>query len=1426
MALLRIKNKSAYSRTGVVTLGIPFSKAENIRETDNLIVAGAYSSVAENQKVQWYPQGARWDNGAVKYARVSFKTNLTANEEKIAAVLRSNDSVSIPYTRTNVSWSGLQSTVATISIEGTTYQIPFQNLELIEGGGPTDHYSRYRVFTHLPNSPTNPRIRHFWIDFVAEFFSDLNYVQFYFRFGFYRFSPSVTPSSPDAVDPRYTLTQPIILEINGPTTAFRFENEKIQEIQTITSTHKRYTLISPGLHGGKDALLVPGISHAYKGVMCFGTPSGGTLSAELDSQILAISDDWKTLFPITGTIPDNSRHTYLTDETEKRRRSDLLLQNISAVSSTSNPYRGPYNWPAACNTPRTTNTGTHGYRDYAFGLRGWPIFDSSNYNWIPYLEFTTRQQALRTNWYYKDDGSVVTPNELLSAQVHIWSGMMFGASPASFAGYTVAAGESNLPYAANNSHGGQPIYGPDKEHYTNTMFFLQALISMDWYSLEYMKMYVAYYINANRVDSYPSYAASSIHSWGSPRAIGRTSQNAAMLYEFTADQELKYWLQRRYDFNIQQRGRLARQYTPGLFTEKIRGTEVLGVCDKAACLNSFRHWRPWEEGAACLGNYLLAKVLLTEDPTSTLGAQYLQLSRDAAASLVLGNTILDCTPGTGIASFTIGPAPVGSTELAQWITNNGFALGRMITGQTSGATGRLVLVHYAATYASAATRYLQFWVKDVQGTFQPGEYVRLDTSLLSTQPIYERFDFWGAMSQNLEITTNTADFGRLLNINDALEVTTVQDNNYPVSMYPFGYFRNARYSRSYPVVISPAVSIALEAASQNYYPDSNELIKQKATELRAKLFTSYAPSNPTDYDEYIECFMGYVGTLTEIPDTIINFNVTKVQANFSIKQATASITNPIRNTTATNSSTPRVIASTTYPNVTTSTVIDTSTSPIGSRIRSRTSTHIARGSAVASGLDSSSILISAQDADLIYTTIIDSSKRKYVYVYVGDPESADTLVRDAPEEQLIDPPANVGYAESIFHRVEILNTIGFPVTDYVLVNPINRFGDALGESIGLNGQILRTQGYTWYSGSQSEDPWDEETIEISTPELTHTIKKARRGNLITGWNVRSESGYDWDFDIVRRKSPEFGLNFYEKYITINNPTRTYTPSFGGSKYVSENMATINTSPVRYSNITQLQRGKKIEGAVTPIDRDYTLAQLGTNNQLIAYDMKQYYCLSVDCNSNLPGVSQLDFWSFHYQTLPSTVLNTSTNLELNITTAFNDIELVVPDTGFVLNLGDIYRNKNTTVEITRSSIVSNSGANFAPTTYPSIFYNGYFGIIYKKADHDFCMGVVGYLHDKSYNCTKPTGISLTNRLSITEDEEDVDSSAGHSFTLYSRGINQLDSSRRSGWLGLRTYIIFGTVEEVRQKMSLAYEQGILDKDVHQQGLLVYERPAII
>lgn len=963
MPSAKIKNTTNYARTGVVTIGVPFSKADNIQSTDTFVVAGAYTGNT-NQKIQWYPQGARWDNGAIKYARMSFKTDLAGLEEKTVSISKSVTSTPIPFVRNNSLWTSFIGSTFDFQIQGFHYLIPTTSLTLVEGGQTNDHYARYKYFTHLPNQGSDPQIKYVWVELVAEVFSSLNYIQFYFRFGFYRFYPELGPTG--GVAPVMILNQNPTLTIIGPRTKIRWEEYKVPNIITTSATNKTYHLIDVAIYSHNR--FAAGMSHAYKGVLTYETSN--TASAELQEQILAMAEDWKfpQNYPITGVMP--SRPSYIASDVELLARSEVLLANLS------NPvkqYRNAYNWSSINNNPNCWVAGTHGARDYAYGMRGYPFLSCTNYNWIPFLEFTTRQQATVHNWFYSTTGVPITPTDLQAAGCKIWGGCYYPVE-GSFAGFTRANDDNDRVYAGGSRW--EIITAPDKEHFTNTLFILQGFVTMDYFSLEYAKMYSKMWIYSNRTDAYQWYPQSAIHSWGSPRAVGRVSQVAAFLYEFGADSELKYWIERRLDFNYSRYYALAPEVLSG-GPETVRAVGTMTPCGQGACLGPLDHWRPWEEGQSCWGLFLLAKSILSEEPTNAYGLKMMTMAKNIAAT-VLQFGFYDVRQSTSRRVINIGfPNTAAATS---FLTSVSLGTNVAVRGQTSNATGTIFLYHRYDEGAPAVSLYL----KNALGTFITGEVIRLDTGLTGT--IHRIFDFFGLKSHAL---TSSLGYARGLSNSDLEHISNSDPATYPSSDYPVGYLTYLRLYSVYSIIIMASAAITHYAASENFYSSNNAQLKALANEYLT-YFSNANNVDNSDIEEYLFRFTEYL-----VPLNLTNSQATtpSVLRMYGVVNApTCVITNQRRDATAQDNTAQLILLRSSTNTVITTTSIDVTARPASSNILLTSSSQtISMGNT--SYPTSSTITLASSIIEGVNIYDGNEGPRRNTYIYFGSP------LEDAPDKE-------------------------------------------------------------------------------------------------------------------------------------------------------------------------------------------------------------------------------------------------------------------------------------------------------------------------------------------------------------------------------------------------------------------------------------------
>jgi len=83
--------------------------------------------------------------------------------------------------------------------------------------------------------------------------------------------------------------------------------------------------------------------------------------------------------------------------------------------------------------------------------------------------------------------------------------------------------------------------------------------------------------------------------------------------------------------------------------------------------------------------------------------------------------------------------------------------------------------------------------------------------------------------------------------------------------------------------------------------------------------------------------------------------------------------------------------------------------------------------------------------------------------------------------------------------------------------------------------------------------------------------------------------------------------------------------------------------------------------------------------------------------------------------------------------------------------------------------------------------------------------------------------------ILNAEADIDVDSGQVLYVRSEmGTSLFPGSayRVAGWVGLRVYIVMGTVDSVKSSIRTLYLNGTLDTLPGEDGLFSYERPAIL
>lgn len=1413
MATVKVKNTTNFARTGVVTCGIPFSKGFNLQPGDFLVVNNALTGFTD-QKVQWYPQGARWDSGAVKYARATFKVDLGALEEKTVTVSRSSTYNAIPFTINNSIVTGVPGTSVGLYLQNIpewmgTWEI-LNSAHLIEGGGPEDHYARYKWFSHYNQSEpsVDPQRKYFWNDIVFDVYSGMDFLQFFIRFGFYRFFPNLTV--PNGVDPVYTLTSAPKLGIYNARSKIRWEEYKIPVVNRWNSggnVGAEYTLISIADTANKQQKFAAGMSHCYKGVFAYGSSS--TEEAELVDPILAMAEDWATSYPITGVMP--STPSYITSASDALNRSNILLNVLQ------NPIKAiahAYNWPTTCNKPNTGFTASHGIRDYAFGLRGWPFLSTTNYNWIPMMEFTTRQQATKTNWFYGDDGNPIPPATLNSNQAYIWNGTYFFLNNNARCGYTRGLTTSDVPNAAQQgfTNAGE-IYGPDKEHFTNKMFILQGLVTMDWFSLEYAKMYSKWWIYANNQNG-----PGSIPSWGPSRATGRLLEVAAFLYEFGGDLELKNYVKTVIGNLIPATGSFLLNTTafPGTPDTTVRAANVYNPCIQGACL-SVQHLRPWEETHCVLGMFVMAKCLLNENPSDTHGLFLRNAARDIAGSQAFCGYV-DFRPTSINNPSNRRAITVVDIDSHTFMSQIGDMAGQQpAVGLSSGAQGTIYLCQTDAEYLGQGST--RIYLKNCTGQFTAGETFRLATGHTAT--VHTVWTLIGNQARATESPING--WGRQL---AEPEYEVLIPNAHPDT--PVGITKYLTLYHANNDTHAGPMMVAREAAREGYYGSSSTLVFNITSNILDNWINSTMYTDNGDFNESLLRYVGYFHP--NLLSNSISISPSTLEFRASAPAPTTSIANQI--VTVTPSSIDITLStSSVLISITSASVVVT---PTPNLLTLSTQTVSVSASAVITAT-SNTLTLATQSVAYIQTVNESPGIRVTKYIEIGPRGSDQTFETENNETPSTGSPSG-GILISFEgeHVIRLLTPLGVPVVDYVLVTPLYPNPPLLGEAIPQTGQVLRPQGYTWYVGSEGTDPLEETEYQASV-EAGHkeVIGYSSKASKITSWtSTISGTEYEWlnTYDFTK------AINQFEYLDIIHlSERKVFQPSFGGA--IRWPLATpideTFPSPSKLKMVKELHKGVlKMEGAVIPLEYDsFGLTNSFQNHggsstvPAIAKDMVMYNCIGV--NAGGAGVHEIVAWSFHQNGIAAASHNRLYHsLEINLLPEFVKLYAYDIQLGFLTDISYMLATEMFTAEamtsMARVSGTENNGQVFS-TVLPSAIPSGYGAFLLVK-DTGICVGLAGKLASTSNLLANANTLVFKNN--VQRDATASYKMLGLRSQVHS-GFTSEALGRAPGWVGLRGYLLVkDSTESVIAALDALYANGVLDASLKEKALIEYERPAII
>jgi len=854
---VRTLNRTNYARSDVVTCGVPFPAGMVWSEGQTLTISGATSSP---QKVQWSAFPGRHADGSIKYAKVSYRADLTANQVLDATLRLKGSYTSVPFSNSVV--TQLQSTLVEFSINGNIVQIPFSGSTLIEGGGPEDQFARYRTFTR------HPQAQNIWYEFTWDIYSSLDIVKFYFRFGNSIVSRGYIDSpGPYASTYNYTLSSPVTLTIrNSGDNIVYLQDYELSGYASITGG-KRYTIVDNAFWQANASRFPGGFSKSFKGVILFSS-SSNTANAERSSPTTTMALNWAGKVP--GYYATNPVPAGITSEAVGR----TYIENTFLANAQNMVPQHPYQPGKYSNLEYCGLTGDLGFGGNVF----WQsfLYHIVASNWpveLPYVDFSIRTMAHRAMWFYEPNLNPVRIETF--PNLVIWYGTIHDFASQDRLGYG-----SGFFVEAPKGPNGSSWTGIEEQHGQCSNEAFGALLTCDYLSLRIIDFWKEILAYKTRTDT-PNFFMSEF--MGS-RDYARPMMGSVALYDYTEHPPLKKALESRINllYSIMnappsQVGGAQTLYRWGC---QLNGIDKLKFCqlevgDAVGNLqNNRRHFYPWQEAFVAGALYQAYKVINSKNPGYYVAARAKEMSYQLAATNVLytqqkfgpgSENNWDCIEVmlSSVASGTnMGP-------IQEW------PLGSSVRGLTSGATGVIFRVKKIDGVVGWNRAMLN--LKSVTGTFVAGEPIRNLTSGVTTSISGLVRGYHGSTSYYVNYVGTEQQRQTPLSVAQMEEWETT-----PWDEDVLGALKYIHFYTAYEKWQRTAASIVIKASNEAYYTDSGTVT---AAYLRAKaidiLLDSYNYSNAItgswDTDFWPHCM------------TIDNLAINLVQGGPTVLNRTVSI---------------------------------------------------------------------------------------------------------------------------------------------------------------------------------------------------------------------------------------------------------------------------------------------------------------------------------------------------------------------------------------------------------------------------------------------------------------------------------------------------------------------------------------------------------
>lgn len=831
-------NETNYSRSDVVTVGVPFPKGMLYSTGQELV---AYGDGNGTRRVQWEALPARWSDNSIKYAKISYPVTLTSGQ-----ALETNLRLGGTYTASAyapVISPTLNNSTITFSFNGITTTLDLNSAVLIEGGGPLDHYARYRLFGRVTAFP------HIWYEFVYDVYSALQHSKFWFRYGnSYAERGYGLNQGPKASTAPFSFGTSVTFRITGCTPIIEMETTgpgvpsspaSVASVQTL-SNGKQYTISTVN---GRDERFGIGIVKCIKGSLVFNSGTYSSASAELTWPTLSMYRGWKGLQPIVNN--SNDPPSFLTTEAQKISsiRQATLPSQFNSIE-----YSRPYQI-SIFGAKQAGTTGAYGWK----GITNWAsalyyMFDYGYPAGLTQLNFALYAcLGFRTFNMKEADGTFISLRNY--PEMGIYDGSIDYRSNVTHdnAGYGLSGPNSSvLP---------DSWQGNNHQHFQYDNELLFSLISCDYHLLSLAEGMVGFC----SIMSNPNHFNETIISRTTPaREVARPLLTHTALYEITKGKEsLSNIIDRvnlHYDVmynSTTSSGWWSSAGSPNSGLDYVMFMAI-GYEQGESSLPGGRTTMmyPWQLPFAVNAfyrAYLILKELYGASDTTVLKAR--KIAYDLAASNVLyqqhkvgygsenGWQYLSCD----MSQASPNDIKVGSTINYQYI-----APGSTILGLTSGATGTIIRTIGEIWDG----QYADFLVANCNGQFLSTESVRVTNgSTIHTLPVrIINTGYIGCKSYYVNYSAPLATRQTPLTLSQLQEYDTNSNESFADKVYPGKYYRTYWPYQQWQ---QTCAAIAKQGIREGYYTDGTTktvaYLQEKVEDIIASAVQD-AQTYPTPYN--------------------------------------------------------------------------------------------------------------------------------------------------------------------------------------------------------------------------------------------------------------------------------------------------------------------------------------------------------------------------------------------------------------------------------------------------------------------------------------------------------------------------------------------------------------------------------------------------